>query len=102
MARQTERLSPLKVAKATASKPGRPEFLADGRGLYLRIGPTGSKSWVFRYMLHGKQHDMGLGPFPEVGLGDARERCMAQRRLKVDGADPIATRQAAKLAARLG
>ncbi len=101
MARQTERLSPLKVTKATARNPGRPEFLADGRGLYLRIGASGSKSWVFRYMLNGKSHDMGLGPFPEIGLADARSRCMTQRRLKLDGIDPLATRHAARVAARL-
>lgn len=35
---------------------------ADGGGLYLRIGPTGAKSWVFRFMLVGKRRDMGRLP----------------------------------------
>lgn len=101
MARQMERLSPGKVQKVTASKPGKPEFVADGRGLYLRIGATGSKSWIFRYMLGGKSHDMGVGPYPEIGLAEARERCMVQRRIKLDGADPIGTRRAERLAQSL-
>ncbi|MDR3414296.1 MAG: Arm DNA-binding domain-containing protein [Formivibrio sp.] len=42
MARQEKRLSALAVTKVT--KPG---MYADGLGLYLRVGPTGAKSWFF-------------------------------------------------------
>jgi integrase len=73
-------------------------MLADGKGLYLRIGPTGSKSWVYRFMLDGKLHDMGLGPYSDISLADARERAAAQRKLRLDGKDPIEARRANRLA----
>jgi len=33
----------------TAKANGKTLLLADGGGLYLRVGTTGSRSWVFRY-----------------------------------------------------
>ena len=68
MARAIGRLKAVTVLKA--KKPG---LLADGGGLYLRIGPTGAKSWVYRYQLSGRRHDMGIGPYPLISLADARE-----------------------------
>ena len=44
----------------------------DGDGLYLEVGRTGSKSWIFRFMLDGKSHEMGLGSISTVSLSDAR------------------------------
>jgi integrase len=101
MARQTERLSPGKVQKATGAA-GKTTLLADGNGLYLRIGPTGAKSWVLRYMAGRKSHDMGLGSLSLVGLREARERSLQQRRsLRLDGIDPIEKRRAARQAAMI-
>src|SRR5690606_12922858 len=37
---------------------------------------------------------MGLGPYPEVGLAEAREAAEAARRRLRAGADPLATREA--------
>src|SRR5438270_9945047 len=65
------------------------KLLADGRGLYLRVTATGGKSWVYRYMANGQRHDMGLGPYPEVPLADAREKALAARRARLDGQDPL-------------
>ena len=45
----------------------RPGFYSDGEGLYLQIGPTGTKSWVFKYTIRGKRRGMGMGP---VDLAD--------------------------------
>jgi integrase len=73
----------------------------DGRGLYLRIGPGGNKSWIYRFALAGKTRDMGLGPYPEISLAEARERADAQRRLRLNGIDPIAARQADRQQAKL-
>lgn len=74
MARAAERLSA--TAVRVAARAG---MLADGKGLYLRVGPTGAKSWIFRYRREGRRHDLGLGPYPDIGLADARERATAQR-----------------------
>ena len=55
MARQTQRLSVKSIA--AKKKAG---YYADGAGLYLQVGLTGTKSWIFRYMLNGKAREMGL------------------------------------------
>ncbi|WP_296943849.1 Arm DNA-binding domain-containing protein [uncultured Massilia sp.] len=69
MARLIEKLSPLEVSKKT--KPG---YYGDGAGLWLQVSPTGSKSWIFRYTIAGKQREMGLGPFHAVSLAEARTK----------------------------
>jgi integrase len=63
---------------------------ADGAGLYFRVTPTGGRGWIFRYMLDGQRHDLGLGPYPAVTLADARERALAARRQVVGKIDPVA------------
>lgn len=68
-------------------------------GLYLRISTAGSKSWILRATVAGKRRDMGLGPYPEVGLAQARARARDLREQIWRGSDPVAERQAA--AARL-
>src|SRR5258708_5216589 len=89
MARITDRL----VAKAVAmaKKPG---MYPDGNGLYLRVAPGGSKSWLLRYRHGGKRHDLGLGPYPLIGLADDRQRANQRRRLLLDGIDRLAERRA--------
>jgi integrase len=83
-----------------------PGMHADGGGLYLRVAkptksllPT-SASWVLRFMIDRKARTMGLGPFPEVTLAEARELAHDARRLKVRGDNPIALRQAERAAKR--
>jgi hypothetical protein len=100
MAKGIERLSPRAVATAKCL-PGRStRFLSDGGGLYLRIGSSGSRSWIFRYMIAGKSHDMGLGPLHTVSLAEARSAARAQRSLRHAGQDPLEVRSADKLARR--
>jgi integrase len=75
-----------------AAQPGRH---MDGtvRGLSLLVKPSGARSWVLRYQLDGRRHDMGLGPYPELTLAGAREKALEARRLvKVDRRDPLAER----------
>jgi integrase len=95
MARTIGKLTALAVAKA---KPG---YLSDGGGLYLRIGEGAAKSWVFRYRVDGKLHEMGLGPQHSVSLAEAREKALAQRKLRLAGSDPIAARKAARMITKL-
>jgi hypothetical protein len=44
------------------------------KGLYFQITKAGVKSWVFRFMLAGKAHTMGLGPYPLIKLSEAGRR----------------------------
>src|SRR6266576_67816 len=93
MSRVAERLTDAKARTARVAHGSK--MLADGKGLYLKIGASGSRSWVFRYVIGGRQHDMGLGPYPDVPLATARERALEQRRLRLDGKDPITERRRA-------
>ncbi len=77
--------------------PGR---YGDGavKGLRLIVRDSGARSWVLRYQIGGRRRDMGIGPYPEVGLADARERALEARQLlKRDGRDPLAERGRAKI-----
>ncbi len=72
----------------------------DGDGLRLIVSETGARSWELRYQMAGKRRDMGLGPFPEIGLSAARAAAAAARALAKQGIDPLAAREAEKKAAR--
>lgn len=95
MARQINRLSAIKVAKAT--KPG---LYTDGGGLYLRIsaGQNSGKRWVFIYRRpgDGKRCEMGLGGVTAVPLANARKKAEEARGLLADGKDPRAAKVAEK------
>src|SRR5262249_47394296 len=56
------------------------------------------RSWIFRYELNGKRHDMGLGPTHTVGLALAREKAKGLRQQLLDGVDPLAARRAQRQA----
>ncbi|WP_335339318.1 tyrosine-type recombinase/integrase [Bosea sp. PAMC 26642] len=71
-----------------------PGIYGDGAGLYLQIGPTGAKSWLFRFMRRGKARAMGLGPLHTIGLAEARQAALACRKELLDGRDPIEERKA--------
>ncbi len=89
MARLTNRLSP----KAVASKK-KPGSHADGGGLYLQVGKSGSKAWLYRFMLNGRAREMGLGSLQVRTLAEARDEAAKARRLLRDGIDPIEARDA--------
>ncbi len=50
------------------------------RGLILRVGPTGTKRWLFRFRWRGERPRIALGDFPETGIAEARELALAHRR----------------------
>ena len=50
----------------------KPYMLRDDRGLYLRIDPSGRKYWILRYWEQKKEHQLSLGPYPDLSLKDAR------------------------------
>jgi integrase len=100
MATGIERLSARSVTTANCPPGKAARFLADGGGLYLRVGATGSRSWIFRYRLAGKSHDMGLGSLHTVTLAEARAAAVGQRKLRQAGQDPIKARSAERLARR--
>jgi integrase len=93
---RTGKLSAVEVMKAKG-----PAVLHDGGGLYLRVSATGAKSWVFRFQLDGKRRDMGLGPYPDISLAEARGRATEHRKQRHDGIDPLDAKAAQRHAQRL-
>jgi integrase len=105
MAREIGKLKALDVSRA--SKPG---YYGDGGNLYLLVGPTGTKSWVFRYRVpaptpdkpkHSRLREMGLGPTHALSLAEARERAREWRRERLDGIDPIEVRRSRRAQTQL-
>jgi len=74
-------------------------LLADGGNLLLQCttGREGHirKSWVFKYEIDGKRHEMGLGPLHTRGLGEARAEAKRLRQLLLDRVDPLVERRKA-------
>lgn len=67
---------------------------ADGGNLYLSVRPGGSRQWVMRYRLGGKQREIGLGGAGAGGmpLAEARMNAEAVRAQLRAGVDPHTAR----------
>src|SRR5580704_12013869 len=95
MGRESSRLTALEIARKK-----RPGLYADGGGLCLQVQPGTSKTssptkaWIFRYMLSGQPHKMGMGPLALVSLAEAREKALTYRKQLLAGIDPLAARAA--------
>ena len=98
-----------KVAAAVKKPPGKAVRIQDGEGLSLLLPvppkpkpgeqsrPQDRGAWTLRYTVNGQRKDMGLGAFPEMGLGDARARGAEARAKLRAGIDPQAERAEAKM-----
>ena len=65
---------PLTELKIKSLKPRKERWaIADGRGLYLVVMPTGEKYWYHRTWKDGKETKRALGRWPDIGLKEARE-----------------------------
>jgi integrase len=89
MKRQLLRLSQKEVVNKKI-----PGYYPDGGGLYLQVIESGSKSWLFRFVLNGKERQMGLGPFHTISLSEARAAAVECRKLLLAKVDPIEARNA--------
>jgi integrase len=93
MAKTTKQLSDTEIRLA---KPRAKEYnLADGKGLYLRIKPIGSKLWLFNYTrpITKKRANLGLGNYPDLTLAGARTKAQEFRNVLAQGIDPQEHRQ---------
>ncbi len=89
---------PLTVKGVDAKRE--PGMYGDGGGLYLRVSPTGSKSWIVRTVIHGKRRELGVGSVGLVTLAEAREKATEMRKAARAGDDPDAARKAAARASK--
>lgn len=75
--------------EALPPRPTRYEVTDPGtEGLQLRVEPSGTRGWLFRYYWLGKRVRLALGPWPDIGLAEARERALNARRGLDRGMDP--------------
>ena len=88
MANKTKELSDTQIRLAKARD--KEYSLADGKGLYLRIKPIGSKTWLFNYTrpITKKRANLGLGNYPDLTLADARIKAKELRHALAKGIDP--------------
>ncbi|MFM0089957.1 integrase arm-type DNA-binding domain-containing protein [Paraburkholderia sediminicola] len=99
MPKRTDPLTDMRIRKA---KPADKSYrLADGKGLYLEVMPNGSRYWRMKYRFDDKEKRAAFGVYPEVSLAEARERCLAARKLLAGGIDPSEQKKEVKRARAL-
>jgi integrase len=62
--------------------------ISDGRGLMIEVRTNGSKLWVIRYWVSGKERRKSVGTFPGVSLKEARDKNYLFRKSLEEG-NPI-------------
>ena len=79
----------LNVKSVQAARPADKEYLvSDGDGLFLRVLPTGKKTWQFIYTQGKRRRKLSIGDTSDVSLAAARERAAEEREHVVAGNDP--------------
>ncbi|MCL9982954.1 MAG: integrase arm-type DNA-binding domain-containing protein [Erythrobacter sp.] len=86
--------------KAAKPKPSQYK-LHDEKGLLLIVRPAGGKLWRLKYRFAGKEQQLTIGTYPEVGLKEARERRDRARKVIAEGKDPSAEKKREKIAAAI-
>lgn len=82
---------PLTDTKIRQARPKAKEYnLGDGDGLYLRIRPNGTKSWVFNYFRPhtSVRANLSLGHYPTISLVGARKKRQHMLEMLSDEIDP--------------
>jgi integrase len=81
------------------NQPG--HVIGDGNNLLYKCSGLGLGCWIYRYKVHGKARDVGLGAYPSVSVAEARIARDEHNRLRNQGQDPRAERQRQKDTAKL-
>lgn len=99
MAGGTRQKSGLTAAWVKRAKPkDKPYKLSDRDGLYLMVEPSGSRVWRMNYRMSGRQRTITFGRWPELLLGEARQKLLDARRLLANGIDPVEQAKLDKIA----
>jgi integrase len=62
-------------------------------GFGLRVSFGGRRAWVVRYHTNSRLRRLTLGPFPTIGLADARDRAKLALLQAASGADPATAKR---------
>jgi integrase len=79
---------------------------SDGTVQGLQLIPSKTKGhgkWNLRFVspVTGKRRDMGLGTYPDIGIGAARRAALEARDVIASGGDPLESKRVAELERRL-
>ena len=81
-----------------ALKPkDKPYKVADHRGLYIEVTPSGGKLWRFRYRIGNVEKKLAIGPYPEINLKQARNAADAAWHSVAEGGDPAFEKRKKKI-----
>ncbi len=91
---------PCQTLRSATPRRARPQFkLYDGSGLFLIVRPSGGKLWRFKYRHVGKEQQLTIGRYPDVGLKEARDRRDKARKTIATGGNPAFEKKRAAVAA---
>jgi len=86
-----------------ALKPkDKPYTVADDRGLYVEVFPTGGIVWRYRYRIAGQREKLTLGKYPALTLKNARIKRDEAAQVAAMDKSPARQKQLAKQAAADG
>lgn len=92
------------VAKRLEPVPGKAlhRYPSDVQNLYLAVSDKGTKSWQYRFTLHGREsiHTLKPGRFPAVSVADAEAKAAALARMVAEGRNPNEERRQARASAK--
>ena len=84
----------LRPKEINAAKPQEKAYvLTDGGGLYIEVLPGGSKVWRYTYRMGAKRPKLTIGPYPQIGIAQARDLHETLRALVGQGIDPALQRK---------
>lgn len=69
--------------------------VVDRDGMYVAVTPTGVVSFRLDYRLNGRRETLTIGKYGPAGIGlaEARERCLAAKKLIAEGKSPAQEKQ---------
>lgn len=89
----------MRLTKKDIDRANKRRKYSDGRGLFLSVSKTGTKTWAFCYRFPNpdspkgyREREMGLGSIDFMTLDEARDRALELRRMVRQGIDPMAER----------
>ena len=89
----------MRLTKKDIERATKRRKYSDGRGLFLSVSKTGSKTWAFCYRFPNsdsakgyREREMGLGSIDFLSVDEARDRAVELRRMVRQGVDPMAER----------
>ena len=89
---------PLTETRLRALKPkDKPYKVADDRGLYIEVSPSGGKLWRFRYRIGAVEKKLSIGSYPEINIKDARQAAYEARVKVAAGGDPAMEKRKQKI-----